>query len=915
MTKVKSALLRSSILAAVFAAQPAHGQNLEQLGDSEAGQSASSGPIVVTGTRIGSFDAPTPVIAVSEVALDEKAVRSVSELMDDVPALRTNQNTGQSSEPVGASNLDLRALGPSRTLVLLDGRRVAATDPTGAFDTNVIPAVLIKKVEIVTGGASAAYGSDAVSGVVQIFLDDRLEGLKGDLQKGISTYGDVATTGASLAAGHGFADGRFHVVGAVDYFKNEGQLFQSSRPWGRDDYALVSNPGEGPARLTAADARFSQLTYGGVTALNSIPALRGIQFGPGGTVLPFEYGTAVGTTFMIGGDGDSLASQANIFPEIERVTGFGKATFDITETTSLYADVLISQIDIFSDGTNATDRGNLTIRRDNAFLPQEIYDILVAENQTSFRIGRIGGEEGAFTNSVDSTMRRYGFGARGELGGKFNWDIGAQFFRNDYHREDGNNRIVRRYALGVDSILVNGSPVCRATAANPNSTDPDIANCVPINVFGAGSISQEALDYYVGTAILDSKQKMDNYYFNFSGSLFETWAGPVDFAVGAEYRKDSIDASSDPISQDSGFITVNPKPLSGSVEVKEAYAEVVVPLLDDQPLGYLLDLNGAVRFTDYSTSGSVTTWKVGANYSPFQDLRLRATYSRDIRAPSVNELFSGQNQLIRNLIDPRDVPPEIKNPTVTELTGGNPDLTPETSTAWTAGFVYSPNWAPTLRASFDYYSFDIEDAIVSLSGAQIVDGCYLQGQTNLCDAITLGDQNQITRVAATLVNAGALQTEGFDIALEYSLPLGNGQLLFTSLVNYISKLDIDGEDFAGQVGRSGGVPHWRGNLGVRYRSDVFGAGVLLRYVDSGTYQNNYVEGVDIDDNSIPSRTYVDLNLSAKVGGGFELYGKVNNLFNLDPPLAPLPITSPSYNGSPFHDRIGRYFKAGVRFDF
>lgn len=883
--------------------------------EAEADDSAVTNEILVTGTRISSFDAPTPVTAISETELQEKAVRSVSELMTDIPALRNNQNTGQSSEPVGASNLDLRALGPSRTLLLLDGRRVAATDPTGNFDTNVIPAVLIKRVEIVTGGASAAYGSDAVAGVVNITLDDRLEGVRGDFQKGISTYGDVASTALSVAGGHGFMDDRLHVVAAIDYYDNKGQLNQSSRPWGRDNYALVSNPNGDPARIVAADARFSQLTFGGVTALNSHPALRGLQFGPGGSVLPFNYGTLVGTTYMVGGDGDVLAPQANIFPEIERVTGFGRVTFDLTNDVSLYADALVSKIDIFSDGATANNRGNLRILRDNAFLPQQIADILDTNGLDSFQMGRIAQEEGAYFNKVDSTVRRYGFGASGSFGADFEWDVGAQFFRNSYDRTDGNNRNLSRFALGVDSILVNGQATCRATALDPNSADPDIAGCVPINVFGPNSISQEALDYYLGEAQLYSDQKQDLYAANLSGSLFNTWAGPVSFAIGGEYRKDSIDATSDPISQNSGYITVNPKPLSGSVSVKEAYGEIVVPLLDDQPLGYLLDLNGAIRATDYSTSGTVVTWKAGVNYAPFADLRFRATYSRDIRAPNVNELFSGQNQIIRNLIDPRD----NSNPTVTELVGGNPDLAPEESTAWTAGFVYTPNWLPGMRMSFDYYSFDIDKAIVSLSGQQIVDGCYTRGQTNLCNAITLDGSGTITRVLANLINAGQLTSEGFDIAAEYSFPVGAGTLSVRGLANYIDNLTttVNGveTDFAGQVGRTGGVPKWRASISTRYTTDQFTFGVLARYVDSGTYQAEYIEGIDIDDNSIPARTYFDLDASVKVAEHFELYGKINNVFNVDPPLAPAPILSSPFNNSPFHDKIGRYFKAGVRFKF
>lgn len=885
--------------------------------------------IIVTGTRISGFDAPTPVTVVGAADLQEKAINNLSQLLVEVPVFVANQNTGRTSQPVGASNLDLRALGSSRTLLLVDGRRFAATDPTGGVDINIIPTALIKRLEIVTGGASAAYGSDAVAGVVNVTLDDRFQGIKGEVQYGISTYGDIAQPSGSLTAGQAFADGRLHLVASVDIFDSAGQLNQNRRPWGRDDWARLTNPafpapGE-PRQLFSPNARFSQMTAGGVTALNSHPALQGIQFGPGGTVLPFNYGTNIGTTYMTGGDGSSLAYTQNILPKISRKSAFGRASFDISDDFTVYADALYSRADIFSNGTIPTDRGSLTITRENAFLPSEIAQILDDNGLSSFRIGRVSFEEGESVQEIDNEVQRYGIGAKGSFGSDWNWDVFAQFSINDYYREDRNNRNKARFAYGVDSVMVGGVPTCRVTRDNPGSTDPDIATCVPINLFGAGSITPQALDYFRGSAFADSqngtawirsRQRQNVYAVNLEGTPLDLWAGPVSIAVGAEYREEKITADSDSMSEQRAWLATNPQGLNGSVNVKEAYIETVVPLLQDSALGELLEINGALRITDYSTSGSITTYKLGANYAPASFLRLRGTYSRDIRAPNINELFSGNRQVLTTITNP------VTNVALSALqfTGGNPNLQPERAETFTLGAVFTPDFAPRFRLSGDFYSIKINDAIVSLTGQNVVDGCLIRNQTNLCDAITYGSDGNISSVSASLLNAAAVETSGFDVELGYTVPLGAGSLDFRVLATYVDSYEttLNGvtTDTVGNVGSSPYYPpNWRANLSVRYTSEKFSLGTFFRYIGSGKYNTSYEEGVDIADNSISAFTYVNVDASVRPTENFELFARVNNLFNIDPPLTTNPITAPNYAASPYYDTIGRYFKVGARFKF
>jgi outer membrane receptor protein involved in Fe transport len=852
--------------------------------------------------------------------------------MLELPTLRPVKNVGQTSQPVGAANLDLHSLGPNRTLLLLDGRRFAPTDTIGGVDLNIIPTPLIKRFEIVTGGASAAYGSDAVSGVANIFLDHTYEGFKGDVQYGQSKYSDHRSPAVSLTAGQAFFDKRLHVVASAEFFKNDGQLSQSSRAWGRSNLAVLSNtafPGTpgAPRQITAENARFLDRTFGGVTRFNSNAAVRGKQFGPGGTVLPFAYGTnaATGNVFAIGGDGDVIGPDANISPEIKRKSFFGRTTYDLSDSLSIYADALVAQSNIVSDGAMATY--NLTIRNTNPFLPAAMRTLMSNAGLTTFQMSRLDGETGYWGTRIETLVGRYSAGVNGRFGDGWTWDAFIQKSRTDYHRDNLNNSITERVTLGADVAInpATGQPICRSLLTTPNPTDAqdplrNIRDCVPINVFGAGSITSAMQAYYGGTSWLDSEQTQDLYAANLSGSLFSTWAGPVSMAVGVEHRRDSVAAEVDAFSAVRAWQTVNDQPLSGAVNVTEGYLETVVPLLTEKPFAHGLEVNGAVRFTDYSTSGGVKTWKAGINYTPVSDLRLRATRSRDIRAANINELFSGQSQFRNTITNP------ITNlsATTTQLTGGNPDLTPEEADTLTAGFVYQPSWISGLRLSVDWYSIEIDNAISSLNGQQIVDGCLLRNETNLCSAITF-DGDVIDQVQATLINADKATSKGVDLEFGYSLDLAGWRTDMRVLGTRINELTQTNNgvttDYVTQVGQtsafgpSSGGPKWRINYALNLSRNAWRLGAHVRYVGGGVQRITWVEGVDIDDNDVDSRTYLDLNASYTASDRFVLYTAISNVFNKAPPATSNAIQQPQYSASAYYDTVGRFISVGARFNF
>jgi len=892
----------------------------------EGDQAAQGGEIVVTGSRLGSgFTAPTPVTTIGAAQIQDRALSSVSELSYDIPQLRINQNIGKSSEPVGQSVADLRALGGARTLLLLDGRRLAATSPFGGVDTNIFPISLISGVEVVTGGASAAYGSDAVAGVINFSIEKKLEGVKLDASYGISDYGDFNRPVLSGAAGHSFLDGRLNLTVAGDFYRNVGQTRVASRPWGRGYPLLFNNPSytatNGQTKnYIAYGGVFSRMTFGGLITAPSTSPLYGIQFGQNGAPQPFTYGTPVNSTFMLGGSGVTIEDDGNLLPRITRYSGYGRASFDVTENVTLWTDLLWSRVEVQSDLAPNYDNGTLTIQRDNAFLPTSIRSIMQANNINSFTFGRMNLEDGYAQNNSVARALRYAAGAEGKIG-DWKWDLHIQRSENTFRQDSFNNRIQSRWTQGVDSVVspTTGQPVCRINA--DASTTNDNPACVPINVFGAGSISQAALGWYRGTSFYDAKMNQNSIGANISGSPFKTWAGDVKLAVGGEYRHEDINSVSDAVSRISGWRSINQQPFKGKLEVKEAYAEAAVPLAKDMAFASDLELNGAVRYADYSSSGGVTTWKVGLNYSPIKDIRFRGTISRDIRAANINELFSGQNQVINSINDPRTNVTAF----VTQLTGGNPALQPEKATTKAFGVVLQPSFIPGLNASLDYYSIKINGAITAIPPQTIVDNCFKLNLQAFCPLITLNG-NAISQIQATLINTQTIETSGLDFELSYRRPVEwfgpSGTIGTRVLVNYVDKLQLTTSGVTvvslGDIAADpGGQPRWKGNFDLTYAGGPLRLGAYVRYIGGGKFRTIYIDNVDLpaDQNKVKGRAYLDLSASYKITSNIEIYGKIDNLLNTAPPIIPNNVVQPTVSNSQMYDKIGRYYVAGVRVRF
>jgi outer membrane receptor protein involved in Fe transport len=923
-------------LAAMLAvATPAAAQDAPAASEDQ----ASEDDIVVTGSRIAraGFTAPTPVTVVGQDQIQARGDTNIAEVLNELPSFRPSQTPENSfvtiTGNIGARTLDLRGLAPQRTLVLVNGRRFIPSSAQGTVDLNLIPTMLVKRAEVVTGGASAAYGSDAVAGVVNLSLDTDLTGLRGQAQYGLADVGSDRNFQAALAGGASFAGGRGHIVAAVEYAKNEGTGGCYDFEWCAQEYSNFANndwPGNGqPARVLLPHKHPTLLT-GGV--INTGP-LRGTQFLADGTPAPFVYGMWPSTFAMVGGDGhaqDPFTSAHLMKSPVERAAFFVHAKLAVGDSAELFGELSYGSVIGTQNGAQTRDTA-ITIRRDNPFIPATILAQMIANNLQTISLARDGDDFGvAEFRGKNTTFRAVG-GIKGTLGAGWRWDAYYQYGHNEYSQVMANNRITSRFAPAVDAVRTGtGAIVCRINA--DASTANDDPACAPANLFGENRWSPESKAYLYGTGWQNSVIGQHVVAANLQGDLFETWAGQVTIATGAEYRRDTIVGNADPISLANGWYVGNGSAVSGEIEVKEGYFEAAVPLARDWTMARLIELNGAIRLTDYSTSGQVTTWKVGAVYEPVEWLRLRATRSRDIRAPNLLELFGSTSSVSSRIVNPANGVQFL--PRV--FTGGNAALTPEIADTSTVGLVLMPQWGFTrgLRVSVDYYDIKINKAISQVGGQTIVDRCYA-GVQEFCALLTRDASTAITEVRNPWLNLNTLIVRGVDIEAEYKLRLGelssvDFRVLASYVKDYITVDSIGAIDRAGQTGvQTGalpGLPRWTVNGNVTFNSGPFSANVQARYIAKGIMDVTLVGPTDpgydpklansISDNHIEAMAYVDLGMTYKlpVAGRrtAEIFGAVKNLLN---PTPPVNVYSGSGTNPFLFDTVGRRYTIGVRVSY
>lgn len=914
--------------------------------------------VTVTGSRVATngASAPTPVTMVSADQLQAAAPASIVDALNQLPQMLNSStpasNNGSTTGTVGQTFLNLRSLGANRTLILLDGSRLVPSSLLATTDVSLIPESLVQRVDVVTGGASAVYGSDAVAGVVNFVLDTKFTGLSIRAQAGESGYQDARNGKMALTAGTDLFGGKGHLVVAGDFYKNNGVPQFGSRDW-FDSCALIGNPAGTPTYIPACNVRSAQFNFGGM--ISSGP-LKGTYFAPGGVPRQFQYGTDVTTTTMVGGQPigtgyPDVGANFTAVPEVDRKKAFAHFEYDINDNFTAYAQGLAAEGRASFNQTRYPWQGQSSafqIQIDNAYLPQSIRDRMVAANVTTFSMSRQDPDWGPIAVDTANRTQEYKLGLHGNLGG-WKLEAYAQHGENSFLETTLHNAVSSNVYNAADAVLnpATGQVVCRSTLTQPGN------GCVPIDVFGEGAATPDAVNYVTATSWSRIRTYEDVAEASLSGAPFSTWAGEATTAFGAGYRKESATQTSDPISTGvkhftggykgwpaalegvfGGFDRGNQQPVSGDYNLYELFAETLVPLAKDMAFAKSLDFNGAVRETHYSNSGSVTSWKAGLTYQAIDSVRFRVARSRDIRAPNVSELYTAKSQGQSSLLDPfQPTNSPIRFPIVYTVTSGNQDLKNETADTTTVGLVLTPTWAPRLTTSIDAYDIKIKDAIATLGGQTTINQCF-QGATQLCGLLTRGPDGQLTAVSTPYLNIGSSSTRGIDFETDYSLPVSDlfssagGDLTIRALAGFTDRYEqvLPGAppvELAGQTGASPGVPKWQGTFSLRYKNGPFSGYAQERYIGHGALHRDYdASTLDPAYNYVASVVYTDLTLGYDfdaTGARWNAYFTVNNLMDRGPPVAPSTYfvfgTNAGGTNLSLFDIIGRTYTLGVKLDF
>jgi outer membrane receptor protein involved in Fe transport len=870
----------------------------------------------------------------------------------------------------GLSSFSLRGLGAIRTLTLLDGQRVVGANVTGIADVSQFPQLLIQRVDVVTGGASASYGSDAVGGVVNFITDTDFTGFKSNVEAGETTYHDDENLTVQAAWGGRFAGDRLHTQVSLEHSTEDGVpnpgFGIDNGPNGRDWFvssAFQSRPlsqtTDGRPQLFYIE-RAQQFQYAKYGLITNGP-LQGTAFGLNGEPRRFEYGsngvpTGTGavtgciTPFCVGGDVSGVVSNGtSLASKLERNVGYTRVGFDIADDHEVYVTYNAARVESQnSPNPGAAKNANLTIQCSNPFVPASIKQACADNNITSFQFGTSNAEFPEFIQVKPTReQQRAVLGLQGKFGiADKEWSYNSYYEygknKTDLHVE--NISLTPRYNAAIDATVDgNGNVVCRSAAAQASG-------CAPLNVIGEVTPSDAAIAYVLPEhgprQLTHSTQEVLS--FNVSGEPFSSWAGPVAIAAGVESRREWYRVEADPYGYGVTADTPNSAeypadPLlnntagnnwfagnyhngEGSYRVKEGYLETNVPLFDSDSLGSG-NLNLAGRTTDYSTAGKANTWKIGGNWKTgFSGLMFRAVVSRDVRAPNLSELFAAPT-VTNNTVNNNG-----STVTILQQAVGNTALRPEVARNKTFGVVLSePSWLPGFNASFDYYDIKVDDVISTLGAQQEVDLCNA-GNQELCGAMLLTSTVPNTNfVRLQAFNLASMHNKGFDVELSYvTRPIGPGtittRLLATHTISFVTDSGVLGTIPTEAAGVNlGSTPDWKALAIQAWDTDSFNFTLTERWFSDGVYSNEFIEcqtncpvsttiHPTIDKNEMKGALYIDVGGSYKMNDNLGLYLKVDNLFDKGP--EPAPQTGTGQGTNPFlYDILGRMYRVGFRLNF
>lgn len=939
--------------------------------------------IVVTGTRIkrADLESNSPQTVVGSDEFRYQGATTVEQVLNRLPQFTADANENVSNGSDGTSKINLRNLGSNRVLTLLDGQRLM---PSQAINLSFIPSALVERVDVLSGGASAVYGSDALSGVVNFVLKKDLDGVRIDAQTGFSQHNnnnsqlralqrasgydpapssviDGGKQDVTIAAGKNFADGRGNITVYGGYRK-----FSPVRQSSRDVSACALQDRKSNPNSDDFDELFcggsSNTPYGSFIPLSDLSPYKGqtlINNGSG-TLVPYDPSYAYNTA------PDNYFQRSD-----ERITAGGFARYEFSKAAELYGSFMYMNDQTFSQVAPSA------VWFGTAF-PVSCNNPYANASQLTAICGSAAGTDTTAPTNVGyrvvgqprrDNLRfndyRYSAGLRGDIGSGFSYDVNYMYSLVKFKETYLNDVNQAKAGLALNAVNVNGVPTCRAVI---DGTDP---NCIPINVFTPGGVTADQAAYIFGESNTASRNSLSVFSGSLSGDLGEMgvtmpWAeSGVGIALGLERRRETLKFTADEVAQQNGVL-----PSDGIIAVTEAFGEIEIPLIEDKPFFKSLTINGGLRYSSYDNKQSSTGIKSGYNvwtykgelsWAPVDDLRVRASYNRAIRAPNVGELFASQAVGNVNGTDPcagsdPSASFEICQATgVTQamygsipgcpsdqcsgLGGGNVALKPETADTYTLGVVLTPKALRRFSLSVDYYNIKVKDYIGSIAPSLIMGQCAATGDPYFCGLFVRDPRSgqvfgqNSGYIISTTMNTGYLKTSGLDVNADYTFDIGNlGSvnlgLVGTYLIEQVSQPVPGGGsyDCKGLFGYTCGqpTPEWRHVARLSWMTPTDTTVSLSWRHIGGTKLSSLTDNPllsadrTVVNSKIGAYNYFDLSLTQAIDKRFTLRAGVNNMFDKDPPVLDSGLLQLFGNGNTYpgvYDALGRTIFVGFTANF
>jgi outer membrane receptor protein involved in Fe transport len=932
--------------------------------------------VVVTGSRVISdiANSPTPLTVVSTEQLAATTPSNVPDALNKLPVFlgsQTGRNVNNASNNSVGNVLNLRNFGVQRTLVLLDGHRAAASNANGTVDVDNLPQMLMSRVDVVTGGASAVYGSDAVTGVVNFVLNKNFDGVKYEAGAGTNNEGYGTQYKAGVAFGTDLFGGRGHFEGSLHYF-HQDQILMNNMPYAKNGQAWTQT-GAGTAAAPYTNVQYGRLLnqpFNGAITCTAC-TVNGQTFIANGVIGPLNPGTPTLTAGVSNGGDGSYDLDSSFQASLRTAESFARFSYDIDNSTSFYLQGIATESGNYAvwypdQRMNPGANHPNTFFKNNPFLPAAAQAAL-GNNGTFNTAGSLSNTfqdarviQTLTTGDVLNQNRSYSTGSvnrylsvtagiDGQIANRFTWDL--YYTHGESRQEEYNPRNTdQQKAYAQSDAVQNASGQVQCYAATQAATAAQYANCVPINPFGPTTISPSAYDYAVQRTQYVQNNIMDDVGGSISGELFDLPAGPVKGALSAEARWLSygVNSNASPTAtvDCTGLricSTVTPlwiqnvvASVNASENVYEIAGEFNIPILKGLPLIQDLSADVAGRFTNYSTSGDAETWKLGLDYHVDDSVRFRGTMSVDIRAPTLNDLYSPLQSTISGLTD------LISGQNGSSLlhSQGNSALKPEVAHTYTAGMVFTPDFIPGLTASIDYYRINLSQGITNISyGTQAIQQICIASipSGNLSPYCALANRpipigqpgyntlaNYPTFFISEALNSATVKTEGVDMEADYGFDMANispslpGSVTMRGLLSlqpYIHALT-----FTGGATTYTPMPKGRFTAFLGYQVGTWGINLQDTYLSSFSKASLPTQVYAIP--NVGAYNQLDATLDKKFtmdnDSVVDFYVTVQNVANKQYPIWPTITSNPGlFYPAPFTfgNSLGRYFQIGVRGNF